>query len=105
MPANADSDAGNAGNDQAAIHAIVHGRVQGVGFRFFVEDAAAGLGLNGYVRNRGNGRSVEVVAEGPRARLEGLLDALRRGPPASYVERVDITWMAATGEYQRFAIR
>jgi acylphosphatase len=88
-----------------AVRAVVHGRVQGVGFRFFVEDLATRLGLTGFVRNVSNGRSVEVVAEGPRTRLEGLLAELRRGPQLAYVERVDVSWMAATGEYGGFGIR
>jgi acylphosphatase len=88
-----------------ALHALVYGRVQGVGYRFFVEDIAAGLGLTGYVRNRNDGRSVEVVAEGARARLESLLAELRRGPQLARVDRVNATWMAPTGEYRGFAVR
>jgi acylphosphatase len=93
------------GEDAAAVHALVYGRVQGVGFRFFVEDAATGLALRGYVRNRSDGRSVEVVAEGPRHRLESLLTELRQGPQLARVERVNVTWMAATGEYHGFDVR
>jgi acylphosphatase len=87
------------------LRAYVHGRVQGVGFRFFVQDHAAVLKLTGYTRNLPDGRTVEVVAEGERPALERLLDALRRGPPGAYVERVDAGWEPATGEFRAFGIR
>ncbi len=87
------------------MRAIVRGRVQGVGFRFFVERQASGLGLNGWVRNLGDGSSVEVLAEGPRAALESLLSDLRRGPHMAAVDDVEATWVAARGESQRFEIR
>ena len=89
----------------AAVRALVHGRVQGVGFRSFIEDAAANLGLAGFARNRSDGRSVEVVAEGPRVSLERLLKELRQGPPLARVERVDVSWLAPTGEYEGFSVR
>jgi acylphosphatase len=85
--------------------AEVRGRVQGVGFRFFVQDEARHLGLGGYVRNLPDGRRVEVVAEGPRGSLEVLLAELRRGPPGAYVERVNADWRLATGEFAGFGIR
>jgi acylphosphatase len=90
---------------QERLAATVHGRVQGVGFRFFIEDHARDLGLAGYARNLTDGRRVEVVAEGGRAALERLVAALRQGPPGSYVERVDTSWEPATGEFRGFGIR
>ena len=87
------------------LQAQVLGRVQGVGFRYFVQGEATTLGLSGYVRNAADGRRVEVVAEGPRAALERLLDALHRGPPGAYVERVDSDWAPAGGAFAGFAIR
>ncbi len=90
--------------DQTAqLHAIVDGRVQGVGFRYFVKNAAEELGLTGWVRNKMDGR-VEVLAEGPRADLEMLLDALRHGPRSSYVSEVKIDWNPASLIYQRFSV-
>ena len=65
----------------------VEGRVQGVGFRFFVEDEANRLGLRGYVRNLYDGR-VEVYALGEEVSLERLRRRLEQGPPGSRVERV-----------------
>ncbi len=70
------------------VHLVVHGRVQGVGFRYFVTREATRLGLRGLVRNRPDG-TVEVEAEGSLAGLERLADAVRRGPVAARVERVE----------------
>lgn len=64
---------------------IARGRVQGVGFRWFVRDAADALGLEGWVRNLPDGRTVETVAQGPPERLDELAAAIRRGPPGSHV--------------------
>jgi acylphosphatase len=85
--------------------AEVRGHVQGVGFRFFVQDEAAHLRLTGYTRNRPDGRHVEVVAEGERAALERLVASLQRGPPGAYVERVRVSWEPATGEFRSFSVR
>jgi acylphosphatase len=85
------------------LRAVVSGRVQGVGFRYFVLDRASDLRLTGFVRNRLNG-DVEVVAEGDEGALEAFLVALKQGPRASRVEGVSITWLPATGEFKRFEI-
>jgi acylphosphatase len=85
-----------------ALRAVVHGRVQGVGFRAFVQRRAQELGLKGFARNLSDGVSVEVVAEGQRAALEALLAGLKLGPSASNVQSVDAAWTAATGSYQGF---
>jgi acylphosphatase len=69
------------------LDASVRGRVQGVGFRYFVFREASYLGLDGFVANERDG-SVHVVAEGPAWVLDDLLERLREGPPASIVERV-----------------
>jgi acylphosphatase len=69
------------------LDAFVRGRVQGVGFRYFVLREASYLSLDGYVANERDG-SVHVVAEGPTWVLDELLERLRDGPPASIVERV-----------------
>ncbi len=90
--------------EYARLRAIVHGYVQGVGFRYFVVRQANALGLTGYVRNRWDG-SVEVLAEGPRPALEDLLALLRRGPSEAEVERVDFSWEAYSGQFGRFDLR
>lgn len=66
---------------------VVRGRVQGVGFRWFVQRAGQRLGLGGQVRNLGDG-SVEVHARGPAQALEALERALWEGPPTSRVDEV-----------------
>lgn len=86
------------------LSAVVHGRVQGVNFRYYTRQRATGLGLTGYVRNQWDG-TVEVVAEGLRPRLNLLLDWLHRGPSSAYVTQVDAEWLPATGEFAAFGIR
>lgn len=79
--------------DTSAMRFRVHGRVQGVGFRAATQRKAAGLGLAGWVRNRGDG-SVEGLAGGPQEALEAFRRWLAEGPPAAQVTALD--WQAAT---------
>ena len=67
---------------------VVRGRVQGVGFRWFVEREAHILGIAGWVRNNADG-SVEVMAQGTRDQLSGLRSRLREGPRAARVDAVE----------------
>jgi acylphosphatase len=67
---------------------LVRGRVQGVGFRWFVEREAHMLGIAGWVRNKSDG-SVEVLAIGTRDQLLGLRSRLRQGPRAARVDDVE----------------
>ncbi len=71
-------------------HVVVHGFVQGVGFRFAVERAAASRAVSGWVRNRPDG-AVEAVFEGERDDVEALVDFCRRGPRGAEVERVEVS--------------
>lgn len=87
----------------ARLHAIVEGRVQGVGFRYFVLEVADSLGVTGWVRNRWD-ETVEVMAEGDPAALEKLLAALKRGPRASFVTEIKVEWQSATGEFGGFRV-
>ena len=89
---------------QQRLEAVVHGRVQGVGFRFHVVRAADRLGLHGWVANESDG-AVRCVAEGPPEVLAVLLAELRTGPAGAQVDRVDEAWSAATGEFARFSVR
>jgi acylphosphatase len=86
------------------LHLLISGRVQGVFYRQSTVDAAAQLGLRGWVRNLPDGR-VEALAEGEREALEALLAFCRRGPPAASVEGVEATWGEAEGGLGPFAIR
>jgi acylphosphatase len=88
----------------ARIDASVYGRVQGVGFRWFVLDVARGLDLRGWVANEADG-SVRCVAEGPRDTLEILLGELARGPAGARVDRVVPRWGRPAGTLGRFDIR
>jgi len=67
---------------------VVRGRVQGVGFRWFVEREAHILGISGWVRNNADG-GVEVLAQGSREQLLGLRLRLRQGPRAARVDDVE----------------
>jgi acylphosphatase len=88
----------------AGLRAVVRGRVQGIGFRDYVLTRARFLGLAGYVRNLPDGRSVEVVAEGPRPELEQLVEYLHQGPRMSRVDAVDVEWGEPTGAYKHFGV-
>jgi len=70
------------------MHVVVSGRVQGVGFRWFVRETAIELDLAGWVRNRPDGR-VEVAADGDDERVAQFRDALEQGPPHAHVASVD----------------
>ena len=83
---------------------MVRGRVQGVFFRNFVQEATTATGITGYAYNRADGRSVEVVAEGPKAQLEELLKKLRVGPRDAVVEDVEVTWSEAEGRFEGFRV-
>ncbi|GCF07877.1 acylphosphatase [Dictyobacter arantiisoli] len=83
---------------------MVVGRVQGVGFRYFVVQHAHMLGLHGYVRNDSNG-DVEVVAQGTRSKLEQLLTLLQQGPPSAQVHDVQTIWREPTEHVSGFHIR
>lgn len=68
---------------------VVHGRVQGVGYRSFAEKAASIAGVSGWVRNRDDG-TVEAVAAGTRQQLDTFAGYLRKGPRWSEVRRVEV---------------
>lgn len=85
------------------LSACVYGRVQGIGFRFFVLRVASHLGLSGVVRNADAG-TVEVVAEGELRDLETLLEHLREGPARARVDGVESSWGEETGEYEGFTV-
>jgi acylphosphatase len=89
---------------EARCHAFVSGTVQGVGFRYFVVDAAGNAGAVGWVRNRRDGR-VELVAEGSHEGLERLLASIRRGPRGGRVEEVEVAWEEPQGEFDGFRLQ
>jgi acylphosphatase len=89
--------------NKRTVHIRVEGRVQGVGYRAFVEMRAMELGLCGWVRNRRDG-SVEAVLQGSPEAVADALDACRAGPPASRVTRMDIIG-EGVGAFDGFEVR
>lgn len=89
--------------DQVRLHVLIDGRVQGVGFRFFVMEKANLLGIYGWVRNTYEGK-VEVLAEGERTTLEDFLSYLKRGPRAAFVNDIQIQWDNGSGQFSEFNI-
>jgi acylphosphatase len=101
MPSSHDARA--AGTNSAA-EILIEGRVQGVGYRTYVQRKAAQLGLAGYVMNLKDGR-VRVRVEGNRDIIEELARELTKGPPLARVENLDVTWRPPTGRFTSFGIR
>jgi acylphosphatase len=90
--------------DMVRIHIRVTGRVQGVGFRAFVQQSGVQLGLSGWVRNVGYDK-VETVAEGPREKLEKFAESVKIGPRAGRVDEAQIEWEMAQGEFRSFGVK
>jgi acylphosphatase len=94
----------SAGHSMKRLHAIVSGKVQGVGFREFVRHEAASRGLGGWVRNGDDGRSLELVAEGDDRALDELLRRLYDGPRFAGIDSVDFNYSDAGGGFSRFSV-
>lgn len=82
----------------------IYGRVQGVGFRFWVLAKAQSLNLTGWVRNSED-RGVEVIAEGEEGKLKDFLGWVRQGPPGAKIEKIEEGWSATKGEFKSFELR
>jgi acylphosphatase len=80
-------------------HLVIHGRVQGVGFRESMRWEAERLGVTGWVRNRSDG-AVEAMVQGSPEAVQAMVAWARRGPPAAAVERVDVA--PAEGQFSAF---
>jgi len=91
-------------NESDRIHIWVTGRVQGVGFRSFVQQSGVQLDLTGWVRNVGYD-TVETVAEGPRNDLEKFAETVKNGSHAGRVDEAKSEWETAKGEFQNFSIK
>lgn len=83
---------------------LAKGKVQGVGFRKFVEDTALNLQLKGYTRNLPSGE-VETVAEGEKHLVESLIEQIQKGSPFSKVTEVEVEWEEFQDEFEDFEIR
>ena len=86
------------------VRALLKGRVQGVGFRYFVQREAVRLGLTGWVRNL-DGGAVELVARGPEVRLRELLARIQDGPALSRVDSAVVDWQAPDSSLAGFEVR
>ncbi len=84
------------------VEALVSGRVQGVGYRYYAAHVAQELGVVGTVRNTQDG-GVQAVAEAEEASLHEFLKSLRHGPHAAEVTEVATAWGEPTGEFSGFA--
>jgi acylphosphatase len=92
-------------NNIVRAHVWVKGRVQGVGFRAYVEFGARQIGgLTGWVRNVGYD-TVEAIAEGERADVERLIQVMKEGPRGSRVGESKVEWEKPTGEFMQFGVR
>jgi acylphosphatase len=96
--------AGSSDGGERRLHAFVHGRVQGVGYRATTMDEARRLNLAGWVRNRIDG-SVEVLAEGSAAKLALFLAYLNQGPWGARVTSVVEDWSEAQGAPMPFQFK
>ena len=92
-------------SETVRAHIWVRGRVQGVGFRAYVEYSARQIGcLTGWVRNVGYD-TVEALAEGERKNVEHLIRAMNQGPRGSRVDESKVEWETPTGEFVQFGVR
>jgi len=90
--------------DRRGIHAVVHGHVQGVGFRYKAQQAANDLDLTGWVRNRPD-RTVEVEATGTETAITKFIGFLEAGPRGAIVTQLDIDETFADTVHEGFQIR
>jgi acylphosphatase len=84
-------------------HVVVHGHVQGVGFRAFAARIASSLDLLGVVRNLDDGR-VDLEVEGNKTVIEAFVQQLKIGPPAGRVTEIETEWSLADGRYSTFSV-
>ena len=90
-------------NDTAAYSITVHGRVQGVGFRYTAQAAAKRIGVTGWVKNEWDG-SVALYCEGPREKVERFVQWCRQGPPSALVTDIDLHEKQPAGRHRSFSI-
>ena len=91
-------------SDVKIAHLVIKGRVQGVFYRAFTREVAVSLGLKGWVRNLYDG-NVEAVLEGSKADIESAIVQCYKGPSASSVSDIDVSWEGYEGEFNSFVIR
>lgn len=85
------------------VHIKIYGQVQGVFFRAYAKEMADRLGIVGWVRNNDDG-SVEVLAEGPKDKLEEFVRWCKEGPSLAQVEKVEVDEQKTEDEFGNFEI-
>lgn len=85
------------------VHILVEGRVQGVGFRYYVKKIAEETGVTGWVRNLYDDR-VEILAQGDSNKLNNFIAVVRVGPASAHVTNLILEWLEAEARYERFSI-
>ena len=90
--------------DKIRAHIIISGRVQGVFFRYTMEQVASKLNVTGWAKNRFDGK-VEAVLEGNKENVEKVIEWSQRGPPHAVVEDLEIRWEQYAGEFKNFSIQ
>jgi len=85
------------------LHLIIHGHVQGVCFRAFIQQNTTKLSLKGFARNLDNG-TVELIAEGEEENLKQLLQLCKKGPESAEVTTINTNWQEYKDEFKEFSI-
>ncbi len=92
-------------HEDKRLEAVISGRVQGVGFRYFTTRCAGSIGgITGWVKNEPDG-TVRLVAEGDAKSLEQLLEKVQKGPTSARVNNVDLEWKQTKDEFNSFGVR
>jgi len=96
---------GNVGENQNGVraHVVAQGRVQGVGFRAFLQSQAVRRGLVGWVKNLPDGR-VETEVEGAQVLVNEFIETAKRGPSLAYVQDIQVEWINPNARGSSFEI-
>lgn len=84
-------------------HVFIHGDVIGVGYRSWTVRNTQELGLTGWVQNFDH-KTVEAIFEGPEDKVKQMVEFCHEGPEVAWVEKVDVKWEVATGEFEGFEV-
>jgi acylphosphatase len=90
--------------EDVRAHLFISGRVQGVSYRASTQEEARKRGVTGWVKNLADGR-VEAVLQGPKDKVDDLIEWCRKGPPAAKVEKVEVSWEKPEEDLKTFEIR
>ncbi len=88
---------------EKTAHIFVSGRVQGIGFRFFVSSVAKRRGLKGYVRNLNDGR-VEILFQGDEGVIKEALEVIKTGHPLARIDKLEVSWKESKEKFDDFQI-